>query len=123
MGFWDAKQFKQTLCGEHWVKSMATKNGTFRNSVGRISKQVCSTGRAGIERELIVRHTSTTADVPTCPNCGIFKKSGRASCCAPGGAWYKNCGGTGNNKLDHSWIEGVEACEFASTTTLASPVC
>ena len=52
----------------------------------------------------------------TCPNCGIFKKSGRLSCCAPGGAWYNNCGGAGDKDAGHSWLEGVEACKRKSKT-------
>ena len=47
----------------------------------------------------------------TCPKCGTFKKSGSFSCCAPGGAWYKNCGGTGNRNVEHRWSEGREACK------------
>ena len=50
-----------------------------------------------------------------CPKCGTFKKSGRVTCCAPGGAWYKNCGGAGNKDVDHSWLEGVEACKCKFT--------
>ena len=49
-----------------------------------------------------------------CPKCGKFKKSRRASCCAPGGAWENNCGGVGNRKFDHSWLEGAEACKCKS---------
>ena len=46
-----------------------------------------------------------------CAKCGTFKKSGRLSCCAPGGAWYKNCGDVGDDNVDHAWLEGVTACE------------
>ena len=47
----------------------------------------------------------------TCPKCGMFKRSGIVSCCAPGGAWFENCGVAGNRKMDHKWVEGVKACE------------
>ena len=75
------------------------------------------------ERELIVSHTLVTTSVGTpaitstianamrCPKCGTFGKSGRVSCCAPGGAWYKNCGGVSNRNVEHSWSEGVEVCK------------
>merc|ERR1711937_642825 len=64
------------------------------------------------DRELIVRTpiitsvstpaiTSTTTNMITCPKCGTFKKSGRVSCCAPGGAWYRNCGGASNRNVAH----------------------
>merc|ERR1712187_830275 len=56
-----------------------------------------------------------------CPKCGAFKRSGRASCCAPGGAWFQSCGDANKGKFDHSWLEGVEACK--STTTTLSSVC
>ena len=46
-----------------------------------------------------------------CAKCGRFGKSGRVSCCATGGAWYKNCGGAANKNVDHRWFEGVEACK------------
>ena len=74
------------------------------------------------ERELVVRALITTAvntvkltiassnDI-TCPKCGTFEKSGRVSCCAPGGGWYKNCGGASNRNADHRWLEGIEACK------------
>ena len=45
-----------------------------------------------------------------CPKCGITRKSGKTSCCAHGGSWFKNCGGAGNAKLDHTWYEGIKAC-------------
>merc|ERR1712037_381513 len=69
--------------------------------------------------ELIARNSITTsvitpkiASTMTCPQCGTFAKSGRASCCAPGGAWYKNCGGVSNRNAHHRWFEGVETCKL-----------
>ena len=50
-------------------------------------------------------------EVVICSKCGIFKKSGISSCCAPGGAWFKNCGGAGNNNVDHRWSEGKQTCK------------
>ena len=75
-----------------------------------------------VERELVSKTpintlvstpsiTSTTGNSTTCPKCGTFEKSGRVSCCAPGGAWFKNCAGPGNMNVDHRWSEGVEACK------------
>merc|ERR1712203_897227 len=54
------------------------------------------------------------------PKCGTFAKSGRVSCCAPGGAWFKKCGEVGNKNVDHRWFEGTEACEPRTTTTITS---
>merc|ERR1719201_1528750 len=56
-----------------------------------------------------------------CPKCGTFTKSGRVSCCGPGGAWYKTCGVAGNGNAQRSWFEGVKACK--PTTTTISSVC
>ena len=45
-----------------------------------------------------------------CPKCGNIKKSGKRSCCARGGAWFKNCGDVADPKFDHTWADGMEAC-------------
>ena len=47
----------------------------------------------------------------SCPKCGTTKKSGELSCCARGGAWFKNCGDVGDTKFGHTWAEGIQACE------------
>ena len=135
--FQGATAFKQTICGADWVLSKATKRRMFEQSSGSISRTVCMststlatalTTRQHVsrrplpERELIVRTPTTTSFIKTavtstisnaiaCRKCGIFQKSGRVSCCAPGGAWYKKCGGARNRNVDHKWFEGVEACE------------
>ena len=51
-----------------------------------------------------------------CPKCGAIKKSGERerSCCARGGAWFKNCGDVGDTKFDHTWAEGIQACKGRS---------
>ena len=54
-----------------------------------------------------------------CPKCGIIKKSGKASCCAHGGSWFKNCGGAGNTNVDHTWYEGIKACKARSQSEAA----
>ena len=51
-----------------------------------------------------------TATTPLCPKCAAINKSGKLSCCAPGGAWFKNCGTSGNSNTDHTWVEGMQAC-------------
>ena len=75
------------------------------------------------DRELIVRGVPVTATVSTstiaisyantmtCSKCATFEKSGRVSCCAPGGAWYKNCEGAGSRGVDYKWSEGVQVCK------------
>ena len=136
-----AKSFKQTLCGASWVHSTASKSDMFEGSSGSISRTVCTLALTPVDtrqqvsrrpipdRELIVRPpTTTSASTPdiksvigrmvTCSKCGTFKKSGRISCCAPGGSWYKNCGGSSTRNAYHRWSEGVKAClrKFAGNT-------
>ena len=55
----------------------------------------------------------TKAPTSTCPKCGTLK-SGKSSCCARGGSWYEECGSADSSKFDHSWGEGIRACEGES---------
>ena len=54
---------------------------------------------------------TVTRTTPVCPKCAAIKKSGKLSCCAPGGAWFKSCGTSGNSNTEHTWLEGVQACK------------
>ena len=57
-----------------------------------------------------------------CPKCGTIKKSGRRSCCARGGAWFKNCGDGDDTNYDHTWAEGINSCKsFGSPDMVESP--
>ena len=57
-----------------------------------------------------------------CRKCGISKKSGERSCCARGGAWFKNCGDARNTLFDHTWSDGIQACKgLATTVSVKSP--
>ena len=140
--FFQAVAFKQNLCGDAWAHSKASKVSMFTGSSGSISRTACMSKptlvttqvthqyvsrRPITERELKARapitmtvSTSTLVIAPTiahkiqCPKCGKFKKSGRVSCCAPGGDWFKNCAGVGNKHVAHSWSEGVKACKCKS---------
>ena len=136
--FENAISFNQELCGAAWVHSKASKDDMFELSPGSISETVCMpphtpattqvtnqyvSRRPITERELKALMSITTpastlvitsriAHKMKCPKCGKFKKSGRVSCCAPGGAWYNNCGGVSSSRdVDHRWFEGVEACK------------
>ena len=118
--FEHAKSFKQTLCGAAWVNSKASKKLMFGGSSESKSQTPCKpppfrrqyvSHRPITARALIARTPITSTIVGTCPQCGIFKKSGRASCCAPSGAWFRNCGGASNRNVGHRWFEGVKACK------------
>jgi hypothetical protein len=137
--FFQAVAFKQNLCGDAWAHSKANRNEMFTGSSGSILGIVCFPNPTSVttqvthqyvsrrpitERELKARapitmtvSTSTLVIAPTiahkiqCPKCGKFKKSGRVSCCAPGGAWYKNCGGSGGRYVGYRWFEGTDACK------------
>ena len=55
------------------------------------------------------------AETPVCPKCGTTKKSGKLSCCARGGSWYKKCGNPGDSNFAHTWGEGNQACNGKAT--------
>ena len=52
----------------------------------------------------------TTTVIPTCPECGIIRKTGKLSCCGRGGSWFGNCG-SGENANEHMWSEGMQVCK------------
>ena len=56
---------------------------------------------------------TATRIAPLCPKCAVIEKSGKLSCCAPGGAWFNNCGASGNSNTNHTWVEGMQACKDA----------
>ena len=58
-----------------------------------------------------------------CAKCGKNKKFGKRSCCARGGAWFKNCGDADDRQFDHTWAEGIQACKgFGSLVSVESPL-
>ena len=75
--------------------------------------------------------SSSTRATPTsiavsaaCPKCGTSKKSGKRSCCARGGAWFKNCGDdAGDSDFDHTWSEGMQACKSGWCFALSMLMC
>ena len=131
--FVNAVSFNQKLCGAPWVRSKASQENIFRGSSGSIPRKLCAqastpaTDQAPHQhvphrplpgRELIGRTPISTPFVTsmidrkrTCPRCGKFRTSGRVSCCAPGGAWFKNCGRFRSKIVDHNWSEGAKACK------------
>ena len=66
---------------------------------------------------------STKSTSNRCSKCGTIKKYCTRSCCARGGAWFKNCGGDGDSSFDHTWNEGIQACnDFESSIQIKPPV-
>ena len=63
--------------------------------------------------------TTMTATGSICFKCGTVKKSGKLSCCARGGSWFKNCGDSGDSKFEHTWVEGVQACADITSVSLS----
>ena len=56
-----------------------------------------------------------------CAHCSSTKRSTEMSCCARGGAWFKNCGDFGDMTFDHTWAEGIQACKgFGKSVLLPS---
>merc|ERR1712147_327995 len=123
--FYQAESFSQTLCGPSWVHGKASNKLMFAGSPGSISRTACTVmnNRNPMGNRELVR-AQTTPKPMACPKCGTFKKSGRPSCCAPGGSWYKNCGAANNNRVDYKWTDGALACENPpATTTVAAATC
>ena len=58
--------------------------------------------------------------IKRCQKCGTTKQSGKPSCCARGGAWFKKCGDAGDTKFDHTWAEGMQACNNHGLVSLLS---
>ena len=56
-----------------------------------------------------VTSTASTAS-PACPKCGTNQFAKR-SCCGRGGAWFGRCGRPGDSEFEHTWMEGIRACE------------
>ena len=56
-----------------------------------------------------------------CSQCGTTKKSSTLSCCARGGAWFKNCGDAGDTDFEHTWSEGIQACKGFAASGLVKP--
>ena len=48
--------------------------------------------------------------IPVCSKCGIIKRSGKSSCCSRGGSWFGKCGSAGDSNHEHTWSEGILAC-------------
>ena len=61
---------------------------------------------------------SAVASASKCPKCGTTKKSGKLSCCAHGGAWFKKCGDAGDTQFVHTWTEGIQACSEVLVSSL-----
>ena len=58
-----------------------------------------------------------------CFKCGTTKRTGKLSCCAHGGAWFKNCGDAGDTAFDHTWAEGIQACKsYVSAVSVEPPL-
>ena len=75
--------------------------------------------QASPARTTLAITTPTTAVTAVCPKCGTIKKSGKLSCCARGGSWFKNCGDNGDSKFEHTWVEGVQACNDITSVSLS----
>ena len=45
-----------------------------------------------------------------CSVCATSKHTGKLSCCASGGSWYKKCGSPGDTRFYHTWVDGIQAC-------------
>ena len=53
--------------------------------------------------------TAATPASNKCPKCAT-NNAGKLTCCSRRGGWFKNCGDPGDPNFDHSWEEGLKAC-------------
>ena len=65
------------------------------------------------------------AGTGACSRCGTSKKSGKSSCCSPGGDWFGDCGEDDDDSFRHTWAEGIVACQstFMTVNEHASKLC
>ena len=65
---------------------------------------------------LAAKATATTTSVIAtkrgrrCPNCGT-NKSGKLTCCARGGSWFRKCGNPGDPNFEYTWNDGYSSCK------------
>ena len=98
-------QFASIAGGDLLVFTIYWECRLRRSNINLFPKSV----RSGTTTLPLVKPTPT-AVISICPKCGSSNKSGKRTCCARGGAWFKNCGDAGNPKFDHTWAEGLRAC-------------
>ena len=60
----------------------------------------------------------TTITGSECAKCGTITKSGKSSCCGRGGSWFGKCGGVGNARFGHTWVEGIQVCKSRSQSKI-----
>merc|ERR1719182_1195250 len=118
----NAKTGTRSCCirGGAWFKKCGSPGGPKFEHTWVEGVQACKSAP--------ISATSTSAISSNgCPMCATLKKSGKRSCCGPGGAWFKNCGNPGDSKFGHTWFEGIEACKetksTVSTKTIPSTTC
>ena len=83
---------------------------TLCGCVGVLLTCIQNAVRSGTKRYPLAMSTATMV-TGVCSKCGFVKTSGKRSCCARGGAWFKNCGDSKNIKFDHTWAQGIQACK------------
>ena len=83
--------------------------------LARTSVSVCAPSPTEESKNTDISAVSSGSE---CSKCSATKKNGKRSCCARGGAWFKNCGDHGDLRFDHTWAEGIQACkDFASVAS------
>ena len=123
---------KRGSCDHKYAKrnELASQSGMGSNRrCGSIERGCCVTVtltraqqsvRPDITPATLAMPTSTMANL-ICPECGTNKKSGRLSCCARGGAWFKQCGDAGESQFAHTWTQGIQACRGLSSSVKFVP--
>ena len=71
---------------------------------------------AAKSRIVVNNHFAGIATAETaCEECGTISSSGQRSCCGTGGSWSGKCGKADDADAEHTWMEGIQACENTDT--------
>ena len=103
-----------------WNEGIESCQSKFLNVELMLSRQIVQFTNVTVTHIPLLSVITTKKPVSrACAKCAPLKKTGKFSCCAPGGSWSKRCGATPN--FDHSWKEGVEVCRKAGKSLSYHP--
>ena len=118
------KSGKKSCCapGGSWFKNCGNPGDKKVQYTWSAGMKVCSDD---IDSPIPEKPEKTTGnpDHHGCSKCGTIKKTGKKSCCAPGGAWFKDCGDTGDAKFHHTWADGIKSCFFPLDAQVPCTTC
>jgi len=122
------KSGKRSCCfrGGAWFKKCGDTGDSKFEHTWFEGIQACTRAATAPVTTVVTKKHDVTTPVTTvkgkvCDQCGIMK-SGKFSCCARGGVWFKKCGDIGDSNFEHTWFEGIQACSSFSAKSHARVV-